>query len=220
MKKSVKYAVCMALAGLSAAGIAHAEEMMKLELELPDALFVGTPKAAKSPNLERSGTKRKVELMVPAGTVNLAEGKEVTSSDSFPIIGDLPFVTDGDKDGSDGCYVELGPELQWVQIDLGASHDIYAIALWHFHSQSRVYYDVVIQVSDDPEFKTGVKTVFNNDHDNSAGLGGGKDREYVETNKGRLIEAKDIKGRYVRLYSNGSTSTDMNHYIEVEVYGK
>jgi hypothetical protein len=24
----------------------------------------------------------------------------------------------------------------------------------------------------------------------------------------------------VRLYSNGNTANDMNHYIEVEVYGK
>jgi hypothetical protein len=28
-----------------------------------------------------------------------------------------------------------------------------------------------------------------------------------------------VKGRYVRLYSNGNTSNDLNHYVEVEVYG-
>jgi len=29
-----------------------------------------------------------------------------------------------------------------------------------------------------------------------------------------------VKGRYVRLYSNGNTTNKMNHYIEVEVFGK
>ena len=43
---------------------------------------------------------------------------------------------------------------------------------------------------------------------------------YLEKNEGKLIDAKGTRGRYVRLYSNGNTSDDMNHYIEVEVYGK
>jgi len=30
---------------------------------------------------------------------------------------------------------------------------------------------------------------------------------------------KGTKGRYVRLHSQGNTSNDQNHYIEVEVYG-
>jgi hypothetical protein len=34
------------------------------------------------------------------------------------------------------------------------------------------------------------------------------------------VSGKGTKGRYVRLYSNGSTANEMNHYIEVEVYGK
>jgi hypothetical protein len=42
---------------------------------------------------------------------------------------------------------------------------------------------------------------------------------YFENFKGRLIDAKGVKGRYVRLYSNGSTADDQNHYTEVEVYG-
>ena len=48
----------------------------------------------------------------------------------------------------------------------------------------------------------------------------GKNYEYVETNEGRLIDCRGVKARYVRLYSDGNTSNDMNHYIEVEVYGK
>ena len=76
------------------------------------------------------------------------------------------------------------------------------------------------QVADDPDFITNVQTIFNNDIDNSAGLGVGKDMHYTETNEGKLIEAKGVKGRYVRCYSKGNTSNDLNHDIEVAVYGK
>ncbi|MCP4707838.1 MAG: hypothetical protein GY869_04370, partial [Planctomycetes bacterium] len=62
--------------------------------------------------------------------------------------------------------------------------------------------------------------LFNNDHDNSLGLGAGEDMHYVETSEGKLVDAKGIKARYVRLYSNGNTENDSNPYIEAEVYGK
>jgi hypothetical protein len=98
----------------------------------------------------------------------LSKGKKVTSSDSLPVIGELSFITDGDKTGIDGAYVELGPNTQWVQVDLGSTAKIAAVAVWHFHSQARVYHDVVIQISDDAEFKKGVTTIFNTDDDNSS----------------------------------------------------
>lgn len=201
------------------ASCARAEEKkIELKLDRPQAAFVGTPLPVKLSNLETAYVEPKI--MVPEGTANVAKGKKVTSSDSAPVIGELEFVTDGCKDASDGSYVELGPNTQWVQIDLGEKHKIYAVALWHYHAQARAYRAVVIQVSDDPDFLTGVKTVFNNDNDNSAGLGIGNDKTYIETNKGRLIDAKAVEGRYLRLYSKGNTSNEMNHYIEVEVYGK
>jgi hypothetical protein len=198
----------------------QAADQVPLKIDLPKPLFVGTPRPIKVPNLEKPRVGRRPDLMVPAGTVLLSKGKTVTASDSLPVIGELPLITDGDKDGSDGTFVEFGPGVQWVQIDLGAPAKIAAIAVWHFHSQARVYHDVVVQVSDDPEFKQGVHTVFNNDEDNSAGLGAGKDQAYIETYEGRLIEGKGTTGRYVRLYSNGNTSDELNHYTEVEVYGQ
>ena len=158
--------------------------------------------------------------MVPKGVTLLSVGKPVSASDEEPIIGEIAMITDGDKEGSEGSFVELGPGVQWVQIDLGDSYKIYPIVVWHFHSQAAVYFDVVIQVSDDPDFIDSVEVVFNNDHDNSSGLGVGKQKEYIEVYEGRLFKGKGAKGRYVRLYSNGNTSTDLNHYIEVEVYGK
>ena len=69
------------------------------------------------------------------------------------------------------------------------------------------------------DFIKNVQTVFNNDQDNSVGLGIGNDLLYFESNEGKLIPAKGIKGRYVRLWSKGSTSDDQNHYTEVEVWG-
>ena len=216
MNNGVKTMIA-AMVVCSVAGSMQAEELEKLELELPKPLFAGTPKQIRTSNLERQAVVP--EIMVPKGTVNIAKDKAVTSSDDFPVIGELDYITDGDKEGADGSYVELGPDVQWVQIDLGDVKTIYAVALWHYHAQARAYRDVIVQVADDSDFIENVQVVFNSDHDNSAGLGIGSDKEYIETNKGKLIDAKGIKGRYVRLYSNGSTGSDMNHYIEVEVFG-
>jgi len=191
---------------------------VELKLELPRPIDRGTPQAIQLPHLEPTNTLP-VKIMVPEDTSNVAKGKKVTSSDSVPVIGELELITNGDKDGADGNFVELGPGLQWVQIDLGAKHAIYAIAVWHFHADPRAYHDVIAQVSNAPDFLTDVKTVYNNDHDNSAGMGIGTDKAYIETFHGRLIDTKGVIGRYVRLYSKGSTHDEMNHYIEVEVYG-
>jgi len=199
---------------------ARAEDKVPLKLDLPRPLFVGTPRPLSLSNLEKPRVGRRPDMMVPVGTVLLSKGKPVTSSDSLPVVGDLPLGTDGDKSGEDGSYVELGPGVQWVQIDLGAPAKLAAIVVWHFHSQARVYHAVVVQVSDDPAFKKDVQTLFNNDDTNADGLGVGHDPAYIETYEGRLIDAKNTVARYVRLYSNGNTSDELNHYTEVEVYGQ
>lgn len=190
-----------------------------LATELPPELIEGTPKPMNVPNLVPAPSKAP-EFLVPEGTVLLSKGKPVTGSDDNPIIGDLTLITDGDKEAGEGYFVELLDGKQWVQIDLEQSADIAAVWVWHFHSQRRAYNDVIIQISDDAEFKTGVTTIYNNDYDESYGAGKGADRPYVETRFGLLADGKGSKGRYVRLHSNGNTSNDMNHYIEVEVFGK
>ncbi len=197
----------------------HAEDKVPLETKLPRPLYVGTPAPFKVANLERPRKGKRPVFKVPEGTINLSSGKIVASSDDWPVIGELELTTDGDKDGEEGYYVDLGPKIQHVQIDLEEPAAIYAILVWHFHSQPRVYHDIIVQISNDPEFKTGIKTVYNNDHDNSAGHGLGKDKAYVESYEGRLINANGAVGRYIRLYSNGNTTDSMNHYIEVEVFG-
>jgi hypothetical protein len=220
MKNRLVLSTLLALGSLAFLPASHAEDKVPLKLDLPKPLFVGTPRPISLPNLEKPHVGRRPDFMVPAGTVLLSKDKPVTASDSFPVIGDLSFLTDGDKSGDEGSYVELGPGVQWAQIDLGAPAKLAAIVVWHYHSQARAYHDVIVQVSDDPNFKSGVTTLYNNDDNNSAGLGKGDDPAYIETYEGRLIDAKETSARYVRLYSNGNTSDELNHYVEVEVYGQ
>jgi hypothetical protein len=212
----VLFALSLALAPLGAQPGPGKEE---LKLKLPKPMFIGTPTNLRSPNLEVITGKARGPFYVPKGTVLLSAKKKVTSSDMQPVIGELEMITDGEKAGDDGFFVELGPGPQWVQVDLGASAPLHAILAWHYHSQPRVYRDVIVQVSDDPAFKKGVTTVFNNDHDNSSKIALGKDKEYIEVAEGRLFDPKGAAGRYVRLYSNGNTTNDLNHYVEIEVYG-
>jgi hypothetical protein len=192
---------------------ALAEDKAPLKIELPKPLLVGTPVPINMPNLEPKLTGKRADFLVPAGTVNLSKDKKVTGSDNEPVVGSLDLVTDGDKEGEEGCWVELSPGKQWVQIDLEKSAEIYAVLIWHFHSQERAYRDVVVQISDDPAFSKDVTTIF----DSSSA---GKDRPYIENYQGKLIDGKGTKGRYIRLYSAGNTTNKMNHYIEVEVFGK
>jgi hypothetical protein len=211
---------------VQAAPPAGGDKLVPLDVKLPKPMFQGTPKDIKaSAILEKYDEKPRAPFLAPEGTTNLALKKKVTSSDADPIVGDLSLITDGDKEGANGSYVELGPGKQWVQIDLGQPADIYAVVIWHYHGEGRVYHGVIVRVSDDPDFVQGVKTVYNNDFDNSSGLGPGKNLEYIDDYRGKLIDANPgngspPRGRYVRLYSRGNTSNDMNHYVEVEVYGK
>jgi hypothetical protein len=199
---------------------ATSERLVPLDIKLPKPMFVGTPTNVAVSNLEKPLGKPRPPFLAPEGTRNVALKKRVTSSDEQPVIGELSMVTDGDKEAAEGSFVELGPKLQHITIDLKGRHTVYAIVVWHYHKQPAVYHDVIVQVADDPDFISNVQTVFNNDIDNSSGRGVGKDMSYVETSEGKLIDAKGVQGRYVRLYSRGNTANDLNHYIEVEVYGK
>jgi len=223
---AVFFAASLFVSGaVQAAPPAGGEKLVPLVVRLPKPMFQGTPKNIKaSATLEKYDERPRAPFLAPPGATNLALNKKVTSSDMAPIVGELNLITDGDKEGSDGSFVELGPGKQWVQIDLEKPADIYAVVIWHYHAEGRVYHDVIVQVSDDPDFIQGVKTVFNNDFDNSSGLGLGQNLEYIDDYRGKLISAKTEKsaptrGRYVRLYSKGNTSNDMNHYVEVEVFG-
>ena len=215
--------IAVAALGLLVAvpGAVSAQEKMEpIPLELPKPMFEGTPQNLSVPNLEKPLGRARDPFLAPAGVTNVSFEKVVTSSDMEPIIGDLEQATDGDKKGAEGSFVELGPGVQHLTVDLGAPHEIYAILVWHFHKTARAYLDVVVQVADDADFTKNVRTLFNNDHDDTSGLGAGTDMNYVETSEGKLVDAKGAKAQFVRAYSNGNNANDLNHYVEVEVFGR
>lgn len=202
------------------ASTACAEDLVPLKLKLPSPAFIGTPSDAPvGADVEKPTGKPRPPIMVPADVVNVARGKAVTSSAQNVVADDLKKITDGEKEATEQNVVLLRRGPQWVQIDLGSPEQIFAIVIWHAHDTPKVYHDVVAQIADNAEFTQNVRTLFNNDKQNSLGLGVGTNREYFETNEGKLIELPGVVARYVRLYSNGSTETRLNEYTEVEVYG-
>ena len=194
-------------------------KLLPLPLKLPDPSYKGTPSELPSgPGIEPLSDKPRAPFLAPVGTTNLALHQKVTLSDASPFTGDAQMVTDGQKEAFDDQVVEMRKVTRYAQIDLGQVCTIYAIAIWHDHRFVQIFHDVVIQVADDADFTRNLHTLFNNDMDNSSGLGVGTDREYFETREGKLIDAKGVKARYVRAYSKGSTQSALNVLQEIEVY--
>jgi len=212
--------VSLVIAATACWGGERSADRVPLQLQLPRPQFIGTPIHLKIANLREFRPGTRPELLVPPGIANVALHKSVTASDRAPTLGELSQVTDGDKDGYEGSYVEIGPGRQYFQVDLQHRCQIFAIAIWHYHAQARVYHDVVVQLADDPQFTKNVRTAFNNDFDNSSGLGVGRDREYIDSHEGLLIAVPAAAARYVRLYGNGNTENDLNQCTEIEVYGR
>jgi hypothetical protein len=192
-----------------------------LDLKLPSPAFKGTPKDIPlSSYVEPLSDKPRPAMMVPAGLKNLAKTAKLHCSDKNANSEVLAKLVDGNKEASDDSIILLRKGTQYVQLDLENPSEIFAIAIWHAHNSPKVYRDVIVQVADDAEFTKNVRTIFNNDQDNSSGLGAGKDKEYFETHEGKLIDAKGVKAQYLRCYSKGSTESGLNEYSEIEVYGR
>lgn len=218
----MKKLVAVALIAVTASLFAE-EGKVALKFVLPPPHSSGTPKEIKSDNLEPDPGpgKLRAPIMVPAGfDKKLTTEDTVVTTSEESVTGDNEYVVDGDKTPDATCMLQLPGGVQWVQLDLGSEKTVAAVCIWHDQGDDRVYKDVVVQLSNDEKFEKGVTTIFNNDHDNSAKLGKGADKEYRERNDGRPIDGKLTKARYVRCYSNGSSSEPVNNYIEIEVFGK
>jgi hypothetical protein len=169
---------------------------------------------------------RRPPFMVPrGGTVNLALHKLVTALEPPVIEESLSLITDGVKKSLTHHCADLGPGRQWVQVDLGAEHTIYAVVLWHFYKSPVIYSDVIVQVSNDAAFERDVVTLFNNDHDNSSGLGRGKHTAYIARWWGEIADARGpqhegTRCRYVRVWGNGGTGEGHTSFAEIAVYGR
>jgi len=197
-------------------------ELAPIPLKLPLPTLKGTPEdLPKGPNIEPISEKPRAPFLAPKGARNLALNKKVTASDKSPFIGQLSQITDGQKEAFDDQVVEMRKGVQWVQVDLGEPCEIYAVLVWHDHRLIQAFRSVVVQAADDPDFIDNVTTLFNNDTENVAGLGIGFDKQYFETQQGKLIPVKgSLKTRYLRFYSRGSNSSALNCYQEIEVYGQ
>jgi len=173
-------------------------------------------------NGTKSSQELDVEVMIGDFPVNVAIDKPATGGNGLYI--NPTALNDGDKTAAEGHYTGVGGEgLQWAQIDFGKSYDVNKIVVWHYYADGRIVHDLIIQLSNDPNFETGVVTVFNNDTDNSAGLGSGTDEEYAETPEGKTIVFDTVNARYVRHYQNGALKPDgeespYNQIVELEVW--
>lgn len=150
----------------------------------------------------------------PTPPSNLAKGLMPTSNS---YIVNNTYATDEDINSNN--VTGIGENLAWMQLDLGKSYLINKIHLWRYFADGRIYNDSIIQVSNDPNFNTGVTTVFNNDGDNSAGQGVGTDSTYAESANGKEVPFNSVNARYVRIWTNGSNANIYNHIVEVKVYG-
>jgi Na+-translocating ferredoxin:NAD+ oxidoreductase RnfG subunit len=221
MERIINQAIAQYLAG--------GADVAALDLGLtPDAISKSTPgypkHLVKPPHVRKE--VRRADFMVPRGLKNLARNKPVTcSEEDGPLDGELEQVTDGDKKSGQFHYVELGPDPQWVQIDLGAVREIHAVVIWHYYTNAIIYNDVICQVADDAEFTQNMRTLFNNDHDDSSEQGKGADTAYWARWWGEIVDArgKDKKGtktRYVRVWTNGGAGEEDTRFVEIEVYGR
>jgi hypothetical protein len=220
-RRGLSLCLMLGLAWLGGSSCPGAESLVPLPITVPPATFKGTP-PNDTPDPKIENNTNRLPFLAPAGVTNVALHKKVTSSATNVGPEDLAKINDGEKEPTEENTVVLRRGSQWVQIDLGSPQEIFAIVVWHNNSNVRVYHGVIFQVADGPDFSAAqnVRTLFNNDIENKDGQGIGKDREYFETNEGKLVDAKGAKAQYVRIYSNGSTAASFNDYTEVEVYGR
>ncbi len=202
-------------------------ELVELDLGLTEDAVTratpGNPKGLKPPHLRKE--IKRPPFMIPPGVTNLALYKPVTSSDKEPSTGDLDQITDGLKKSGEFDFVELGRGLQWVQVDLGRVSTVHAVVVWHYYKNPVIYNDVIVRLADDAAFSQNVRTLFNNDHDNSAGLGRGKDTAFYARWWGEIADArgagkKGTPARYVRIYTADGMEGEFPRFVEVVVYGK
>lgn len=191
----------------------------------PDAVTRATPgnaRGVKPPHLRPKGKRR--PFLVRPGMENLALYKDVTASESEPVAGDLIQVTDGLKKSDMFDFVELGPALGWVQIDLERVRSIHAVVIWHYYGNPTIYNDVIVRLADDAAFTRNVRTLFNNDHDNSARMGKGGDEAFYTRWWGEVVDARGTRhggtpARYVRVYTAAGMEDEPPRFVEIAVYG-
>ncbi len=159
-------------------------------------------------------------FMIDINVMNLALYKPVTSNEE-PVTGELEQITDDIKTSGEFDFVG-GPA--WVQVDLEESSSIHAIVIWHHYENADIFDDVIVCVSDDEDFSGDVRTLYNNDHDNSSGMGMGQDSAYISSLWGNIVDARGLNftgtnARFVRVHTKRNADGTIPRYIELAVYG-
>lgn len=165
--------------------------------------------------------------------VNVARGiTDVTTNGIAARNGKrLSTVTDGNRSASEYALIATESTAKYIQLNLGEPHSITKVNILNDYNPEapRTGKDLIVQLSNDPTFATGVTTIYNNDADNSAGLGAGTDAEYAEPPTGAGLTVtlgSPAAAQYVRYWANGHTRTQTNAYnamntpVEVEVYAQ
>ncbi len=165
--------------------------------------------------------------------VNVARGiTDITTNGIAAQNGKrLSILTDGVRTDTEYALISTGSVAKYVQLNLGESHSITKLNILNDYNPSapRIGKDIIVQLSNDPTFATGVTTVYNNDGDNSVGLGAGGDSEYTEPINGSgltIALGSPVNAQYVRYWANGHTRTQTSAYntvntpVEVEVYAQ
>lgn len=160
--------------------------------------------------------------------VNLAKKQNVSFSihnpDGTPgaYSTDRPLSLLNNTDTNKDNYVDIhgttsNPRLAYLQTDLGELCMINSIKMYRY--TDKTYPNTVILVSDTKDF-ANYTVVYNTDADNIHGFGSGSDTPEVETANGKVYANNlPAKGRYIRIYSNGTAGSNDNHVTELEVYG-
>lgn len=138
---------------------------------------------------------------------NLARGKAVTTSFPNGITAGRPgVVTDGKLD------VHLGHGTRgraWVQVDLGAEHELGCIRVWHYFRDGRAYRGNRLAVSATGKFAGEETVVFDSVADGM----------YGETPEGRIfVLEKPVRARYIRNWLTDNTSNRSVQWVEIEAY--
>lgn len=205
-------------------------DLITIRPRFPHSTFISAPWGCDLPNFEKMGRGPSIkDFLAPAGTEIISLNQPVTSS-SEPYRGEIKWVTDDELycggEGENAVFFEKLP--CWVQIDLGMDCSVDHVWLWHDQGAMQrrqtpdVFEDVIVQLSNDAEFRSGVVTIFNSDDDGSCGQGKGADPTYMETNHGRGFPANGQKARYVRIWGGKSYSYSGGpcRFTEVTVWGR
>jgi hypothetical protein len=132
---------------------AFAQDKVVLKTKLPPPLFVGTPVPLNVPNLEPPTKGKRPDFYGSRRHHQPGQEQEGHRQRQQSRRGHAGH----DRRWRQGRQRRLMGGA-WARQTMGADRpgegaNIYAVLVWHFHSQARVYRDVVVQVSDDPTFR-------------------------------------------------------------------